>query len=586
MTRPLFGLHLATDGRLKRDGARCVDIDICKAGRIQSVKILSTASDADVIDLALAGYKPRDILCRLFADFKGRRVSAEDFVHWTLDDAKRLYWLGVRLFEVHNEPNLDAEGWGTSWANGGEFATWWLAVTRLLRAALPDARFGFPGLSPHGTPYPGRQDDISFAEQAVVALRAADFTCSHCYFRDSAEMRMVRGGQAWQVVRNIAPDRPHYVTEYGNPDPGVTKDAKARMYLDWHANLPTDKGIVAVYAFASTASYGFDDWRWEGSTMADIAGARPELPDNLPGGQTTRPVPEDWTHVVSGVLGLNVRAEADPNSPRVAAAMVEGQKVRVIGWNDARTWALINYPANGWSFAANLKARLQDPQPAELRVEPGPVLRLEPGARFVDVSSYQPPVEMDYPVLEFHGYSAVMVRLAVGVSEDTTWRQHVAGATAAGLGVLAYAVFSFTAGWRDQVDLLLGILRTLPGCPTVAIDLELPNPTKAAGNLKLYVSALRSAGVPLAGYTRRTWVDANLAEWGFMADLPLIAAHYRRPIGGEPWAPAGWRPTAWQHVAGEKVVPEKMYWGVAKTKAGKFIDESVVLSPWDVRTFG
>lgn len=345
---------------------------------------------------------------------------------------------------------------------------------------------------------------------------------------------------------------------------------------DFARELDRDVDVVCACVF----TYG-DTARWKDFEMNDANDFNGALVDRL-----SRAQADDWTHTVSATLGLNVRTEPNYNAPKSAPAMPNGQRVRVIGWSDGREWALINYPASGWCFAANLKERLQEPAPPALVVTPGPAMRLEKGARFVDVSAYQPPAEMDYPVLELHGYSLVMARVAVGLKEDPTWREHVRLGTSAGMGAILYSVFSFTVGWKDQADFLLGILRTLPGCPTVALDLELPNPTKATADLRLYTQVLRAAGVPLAAYTRKTWVDENLSDWGFLSDLPLVAAHYRRPIDAAPWAPAGWPATAWQHVAGERVVSDKMYWGLAKTMLGKFIDESLVVAPWDVRTFG
>ncbi len=357
-------------------------------------------------------------------------------------------------------------------------------------------------------------------------------------------------------------------------DQGMSQAEYWDYLLAYNAELERERDVVCacVYTWGAPAN-------WKGYDMEGKDDFNERMLASI--SDTT-----DWTHTVSSQKGLNVRTEPDYNAIKAAPAMVNGQRVRVIGWSDGKEWALINYPAAGWCFAANLKERMQEPAPPALVVTPGPVLRLEKGARFVDVSAYQPPAEMDYPVLELHGYSLVMARVAVGLKEDPTWREHVRLAALASLDSILYSAFSFTVGWKDQADFLLGILRTLPGCPTVAIDLELPNPSKATADLRLYTQVLRAAGVPLAGYTRKTWVDANLSSWEYLADLPLVAAHYKRPVGGMPWAPAGWPATAWQHVAGEKVESEGMYWGLAKTMKGKFIDEDLVLTPWDVRVFG
>ena len=76
------------------------------------------------------------------------RFSPQNFVDFVMNGLTGCYQAGVRYFEVHNEPNLDIEGMSWNWANGAEFGSWLTQVINLLKPRFPEARWGYPGLSP------------------------------------------------------------------------------------------------------------------------------------------------------------------------------------------------------------------------------------------------------------------------------------------------------------------------------------------------------------------------------------------------------------------------------------------------------
>jgi hypothetical protein len=140
-----------------------------------------------------------------------------------------------------------------------------------------------------------------------------------------------------------------------------------------------------------------------------------------------------------------------------------------------------------------------------------------------------------------------------------------------------YAVFSFTASKEKQLETLLRALDRIPQTPTVALDLELPNPSRDASSLNWMIDNLQARSVPLAWYGRALWLADNLSDSSKLKALPFIVAHYKSPVDDKPLVPSGFDASAWQFVAGEKVVPNRMYWGNAKTRSMKYLDESKVL---------
>lgn len=334
-------------------------------------------------------------------------------------------------------------------------------------------------------------------------------------------------------------------------------------------------------------TYG-DTSRWKDFEMSNADEFNGRLVDAIaagsaaPGQCSDQNAPIDWTHTVDATLGLNVRTTpeippattADPSRKRnVACAMPNGQRVRVT--RTIGTWAEMDWPRAGYCNLPNLDVRLT-PTPAERQLAPAFAMSI--GDRFIDVSAYQTPADMDWGILQFHEYRAAMIRVAIGLAVDDVWRQHWDRAR----GYLArflYSVYSFTATTARQVDIHAAAIETLPQIPTVAIDLELSNPYKSSVGLNQYVDALTARGIPLAWYARASWVADNLSDLSRLAPLPFIVAHYKNPTGTVPAVPPGITANAWQYVGGEKVLSEKMWWGFSKTRSGKFLDESVVMAP-------
>lgn len=234
-------------------------------GRFESVKVSSGVSVEE-----LHNYKVPFYMCRLFESWNNRHVPVEAFVETVSNDIARLVDAGVEYFEFHNEPNLTHEGLRShgvqgSWANGAEFAQYFIKGQKLLKQRFPNIKVGFPGLSPgadqayqfaHDKGF--RMNDVDFLEGAVSAVQAADFLCVHAYYISMEEVT----SEAIALVkkyRHRFPDKLIFVTEFSNPDPAkktaaVDKGRQAKAFYEQCAQIP---GVGAAYYFIVSGS-GWD----------------------------------------------------------------------------------------------------------------------------------------------------------------------------------------------------------------------------------------------------------------------------------------------------------------------------------------
>lgn len=263
----LTGLHGRADGRMQEP-----DFAVVQQTRMEAVKLTSSANPEDVIRLRQINPNVF-IMVRLFASFAGRVVDAGDFATWLTYDMGQFYQRGVRYFEIHNEPNLVGEGWTLSWKNGREFGQWWLSVRNRLKTLYPEAKFGWPGLSPDGFPMPERTNDVRFLDEAAEALRVADFICLHSYWRDEAEMLSPNGGMNWQMYRQRYPDKLLFISEFSNPMAHVPTRTKGEQYVRYYQQLRGVPGLGAAFAFIVSASANFphEAWRLEDGHVSEIA---------------------------------------------------------------------------------------------------------------------------------------------------------------------------------------------------------------------------------------------------------------------------------------------------------------------------
>lgn len=253
-----IGLHASAD-----PGISQAEIDEFALMRPGMIKLLSFHDPAAVQKLAAAHANARWIV-RAFLSFGGRNISPAQFLNDTVSDVRRtLNFLQNKdvVVELHNEPNLVAEGLGSSWSDGASFARWWLEVLGLYRQALPGVRFIYPGLSPGAAVSNLKQDHIQFIEASRAAVDAADGLAVHLYWSNVFPM---------QAALNMLDDtisrfrfKPIWVTEASNNKAGTPAFRKAEQYLEfWQAlqRRPTVQGVTYFVASASNPTFGEEIW--------------------------------------------------------------------------------------------------------------------------------------------------------------------------------------------------------------------------------------------------------------------------------------------------------------------------------------
>lgn len=238
------------------------ELDAIRTGRFTCIKVMCPGTDGNTLAKLRSVDPNLFIVARLFGNGDELATGAR-FAEHVRPHVRLLYASGVRYFECHNEPNLPGEGMGRYWQDGKQFAQWLLSLRSALRPEFPDAKFGFPGLSPA----PNYQ---SFIDAARDATFAADWLACHVYWATPSGV----GGAvqaATQFAMKFAP-RHVMVTEFSR-QAGMDKDNKAQEYLqfvnaDWPANM------IALIGFVLSASSGWESETWVGSNIPQVLAQR------------------------------------------------------------------------------------------------------------------------------------------------------------------------------------------------------------------------------------------------------------------------------------------------------------------------
>ena len=239
------------------------------------IKVM-TSNNPEGIRKLVAQHPDVKWVVRAFLDFGGRNISPHQFLNDTISDMNRTLNLlqGKEVvIELHNEPNLRSEGLYTSWADGAEFARWWLELLQLYKQALPGRKFIYPGLSPGGTVVNLKQDHIQFIEASRTAVEAADGLGVHIYW--SAIYPMQRGLDVLDDYITRFRYKPIYVTEASNNKGGTPPHIKGRQYIEFWQELqkrPTVNGVT--YFIASASNPAFKDEVWVGNGIGKVVGRR------------------------------------------------------------------------------------------------------------------------------------------------------------------------------------------------------------------------------------------------------------------------------------------------------------------------
>jgi hypothetical protein len=239
------------------------------------IKVLSFHDPADVRKLAIAHPKAKFII-RAFLSMEGRKISPGRFVADTISDVRRT--LGELKYhdvvvELHNEPNVYAEGLGTSWSDGTKFNIWYQELLKRYREILPAEKFIFPGLSPGAMVTGVKLDHIQFIEACRQAVELSDGLGVHVYWSDYQPM-----SRALEVLDDYISRfrfHPIWVTEASRKVKPVNPAQTAQDYLKFWRELQTRPVVKGVtYFVASASNPDFADEVWVGKGLGKLIGRR------------------------------------------------------------------------------------------------------------------------------------------------------------------------------------------------------------------------------------------------------------------------------------------------------------------------
>ena len=265
-----IGLHASADPEIS-DAEHQEFADL----RPDIIKVLSFHSAEDIGRMAEAHPKAHFIV-RSFLSIGDRNVSPGKYLDYTIKDLRRaLDQLHGRqvIVELHNEPNIVAEGLGSSWSDGAKFNMWWLELLKRYRRALPGVRFIYPGLSPGTTVIGVKQDHVQFLEASREAVEAADGAGVHAYWSNVMPMKQTLG-----VIDDFADRfRSHslWITEASYKHGHLAPVQRAQEYLRFWREIQKRPSIQGVIFFVASASNpDFADEVWIGQGIGKLVGKR------------------------------------------------------------------------------------------------------------------------------------------------------------------------------------------------------------------------------------------------------------------------------------------------------------------------
>lgn len=252
----LVGVNARFDGTMQQ-----VDFSVLKTAGIEAVKLPQHTPESTISQLGQIN--PEIFIMARIAHNPGEvSITADQWLTEMGPEVSRLYKLGLRYFEIQQSPNLSICGWNHSWSAGSDFGAFWLRVSAGLREIAPEARFGFPGLSP-GKQVPGQRMDAKvFLDGADAALLAADWVGVNCFWSGESEMKSIEGGAFYKYYRERYPDKLLFITEFGNVNQLTKPHVKGQEYVQYYQSLRDQPGIGAAFAEVISASTGFNSLTW------------------------------------------------------------------------------------------------------------------------------------------------------------------------------------------------------------------------------------------------------------------------------------------------------------------------------------
>jgi murein DD-endopeptidase MepM/ murein hydrolase activator NlpD len=266
-TRPcLIGLNARDDGSMGD-----ADFLVVKTAQLEAIKIRENTSSNDIAQLRQI-IPNIFIMARIAYDMGQTKVTSQEWVGRMSPEIDRLYRFGIQYFEIHQSPNLQMYGWNYSWYSGFDFSRWWMDIVGLLRDPFPEAKFGFPGVSPGGQVSGQRLDAKVFLEQADESVGTADWIGVNCFWSNETEMSLQTKGAYYEYVRERFPNKLLFITEFANVNDMTNSYVKGNEYVKYYQSLREKPGIGAAFSqvMSSIGGYGQSSWRTEDGKLTQI----------------------------------------------------------------------------------------------------------------------------------------------------------------------------------------------------------------------------------------------------------------------------------------------------------------------------
>lgn len=228
--------------------------DIVARSQVEAFKLLTLPDPTENKQLIARLRQIRSdifIVARLFFSIdlaNHTRFTPAEFVNFASNGFEACYDMGVRYFEVHNEPNLPHEGDTWNWHGGAEFGSWLSQVLTLLRQRHGDVQLGYPGLSPQ----PNVPDFLSGSANAIAQC---DWIGVHSYWQQPSHQPPwpidgLNAGAFWRTYRERFPDKLLMITEFSNNSKDISDVVKGQQYAQYYRTLRAEPNMGAAFAFA------------------------------------------------------------------------------------------------------------------------------------------------------------------------------------------------------------------------------------------------------------------------------------------------------------------------------------------------
>ncbi len=245
--RCLVGGSCRPDGQFDE-----ADFRVVSQARLEAARITQDTPDEAIA--RLRQINPNIfLLARLTANMHLHPYSAAEFASALRPHLARFYAHGIRYFEIHTQPNLHANGWMVSCSAGSAFAFWFLGVLNAWRKQFPEAKLGFPALSP-GDDVPNQRFAARrFLDQADKGVIAADWVGAACYWHNYAEMNHTKKGRCYETLRLRYPHKLIFLTDFANTNIQTDAASRGNQYVDYYDSLREQAGMGAAFADYLTA---------------------------------------------------------------------------------------------------------------------------------------------------------------------------------------------------------------------------------------------------------------------------------------------------------------------------------------------